>query len=182
MSLVGLVGELALTNGVPQLDGSVSASRHNLTVVRREGHGQNVTGVAYKSLHGSTVSQVPQTESLIPRGRDGKSTVLGDGNVLDNVRVSTQSPLGHSVGSLIPGQVPDNDAVVSGSGKQNVRVGSGGGQRGDPTVVALEGASQHENFVLAHFVQWRRSYEMISLARLDERVVWDCARTFGPVL
>lgn len=46
---VYLDGVLADSQGVPQLDGLVSGSRHDLTVVSRESHTQNILGVSNKT-------------------------------------------------------------------------------------------------------------------------------------
>ena len=58
--------ELALSEGVPQLDGSVSGSRNDLSVVGRERNGENVTGVANELSGGQTSVKVPKTEGLVP--------------------------------------------------------------------------------------------------------------------
>lgn len=42
-------GVLALSKDVPQLDGLVAGSRHNLAVVRGERNGHNVASVAHKA-------------------------------------------------------------------------------------------------------------------------------------
>lgn len=46
MLVLYLDGVLADSQGVPQLDGLVSGSRHDLTVVGRESHAQNILGVS----------------------------------------------------------------------------------------------------------------------------------------
>lgn len=65
MSLVG-DGELAVTEGVPELDGAISGSRDDLSVVGREGNGEDVVGVSDESAGGGTGSKLPETESLVP--------------------------------------------------------------------------------------------------------------------
>ena len=103
VALVVLESVLALTNGVPDLDLTVTAGRDNLSVVGREGDGKNVTVVADKSLEGLAGGKVPKTKSLIPRGRDGVRTVLRDGNILNDVRVTSERSLGDTVGLVITG-------------------------------------------------------------------------------
>lgn len=146
----GLVGELALTNGVPDLDGSVTGRRNDLTVVRREGNRQNVASVASETSSAGSVLELPKTEGLVPGGREGVLTVLRDGNVLDNVVVTLERLLGDTISLLITSQVPHNKALVAGGREQQVGVAGSGSQGGDPAVVALEGAAQHQYFVLAH--------------------------------
>lgn len=45
-------GELAVTQGVPQLDRSVTGTRDDLTVVSGEGNGENIVGVADEGAGG----------------------------------------------------------------------------------------------------------------------------------
>lgn len=59
--------ELALSKGVPELDGAVSGARDDLSVVSREADGENVRSVSNESAGGSTGVQVPESESLVPR-------------------------------------------------------------------------------------------------------------------
>ena len=71
-------GELAVTEGVPELDGAVTGSGDNLAVVGGERNGENVVGVADKSAGGVTGGQLPQTERLVPGGGQSVGTVGGD--------------------------------------------------------------------------------------------------------
>lgn len=77
---VALVGDgvLAVTEGVPQLDGAVTGTGNDLTVVGGERDGQNVVGVADKGAGGVTGGELPQAEGLVPRGGQSVSTVGGD--------------------------------------------------------------------------------------------------------
>ncbi len=77
MALVG-DGVLAVTKGVPQLDGSVAGTRDNLSVVGREGDREDIVGVADKSSRGGTGSKFPQSEGFVPGSRQGIGTVGGD--------------------------------------------------------------------------------------------------------
>ena len=58
-------GDLALTEGVPQLDGSVAGSRDDLSVVRGESNREDILLVSNESLGGSTGLQVPETEGTV---------------------------------------------------------------------------------------------------------------------
>ena len=53
MSFLG-DSELAVTKSVPELDRAIAGSGDNLSVVGREGNGENVVGVAYKTSCGGT--------------------------------------------------------------------------------------------------------------------------------
>lgn len=77
VALVG-DGELAVTEGVPQLDGAVTGTGDDLAVVGGERDGQNVVGVADKSAGGVTGGQLPETERLVPGGGQSVGTVGGD--------------------------------------------------------------------------------------------------------
>lgn len=77
---VALVGDgvLAVTEGVPQLDGAVTGTGDDLTVVGGERDGQNIVGVADESAGGVTGGELPEAERLIPRGGQSVGTVGGD--------------------------------------------------------------------------------------------------------
>ena len=77
---VALVGDgvLAVTEGVPELDGSVTRTGNDLAVVGGEADGEDVVGVADESSSGGTGSKLPETQSLVPRGRQSVGTVGGD--------------------------------------------------------------------------------------------------------
>lgn len=77
MSLLG-DGELAVSKGVPELDGPIAGSRDDLPVVGGEGNGEDVIGVSNKSAGGGTGGQLPEAESLVPGGREGICTVRRD--------------------------------------------------------------------------------------------------------
>ena len=51
--------ELAFSQGVPELDGPVSRTRDDLSVVGREGDGQDVGSVTNESSSGETSVEVP---------------------------------------------------------------------------------------------------------------------------
>lgn len=71
-------GELAVTQGVPELDGTVTRTRNDLTVVGGERDGEDVVGVADEGTGGVTAGQLPQTEGLVPRRGQSVGTVGGD--------------------------------------------------------------------------------------------------------
>lgn len=77
MALVG-DGVLAVTERVPQLDGSVARAGDNLAVVGGEGDGQDVVGVADEAAGGGTGGELPQAEGLVPGRGESVGTVRGD--------------------------------------------------------------------------------------------------------
>ena len=143
MALVG-DGELAVTEGVPQLDASVTRSGNDLAVVGRERDGKDVVGVADEAAGGGASGELPETESLVPRRREGIGAVRRDHlpcrsanrvpsrrlernpdakstyTVRDDVGVAVERPLGVAVLGLIAGEVPDDQGLVSAAGEEHV--------------------------------------------------------------
>lgn len=52
-----LDGVFADSKSVPQLDGLVPRAGHNLAVIGREGHTQDILGMSNKSASGGTTAQ-----------------------------------------------------------------------------------------------------------------------------
>lgn len=77
---VALIGDgvLAVTEGVPELDGTVTGARNDLAVVGREGDGEDIVGVANETTSGGTSGQLPEAKSLVPRSGQSVSAVRGD--------------------------------------------------------------------------------------------------------
>jgi hypothetical protein len=88
---VALLGDgvLAVTEGVPELDGSVARAGDDLAVVGREADGEDVVGVANESSGGSAGGELPQTQGLVPRGRQSVSAIGRDD--LDPTNISPSS-------------------------------------------------------------------------------------------
>jgi hypothetical protein len=77
MSLLG-DSELAVPKSVPELDSSIARSGDNLSVVGREGNGENVIGVPNKASCGRSGGKLPEAESLVPGSGESIGTVRGD--------------------------------------------------------------------------------------------------------
>lgn len=77
---VALVGDgvLAVTEGVPELDGPVARTGDNLAVVGGEGDREDIVGVANEAPGGGTGGELPQAEGLVPGRRESVGTVRGD--------------------------------------------------------------------------------------------------------
>ncbi len=71
-------GELAVAEGIPQLDGAVARARDDLTVVGREGHGEDIVSVADEGTGSCAGREFPETEGLVPGGGESVGTVGGD--------------------------------------------------------------------------------------------------------
>jgi len=106
-------GVLALSQGVPKLDGLVAGARDDLAVVNRKSNGKDILGVAQETASGGAVVDVPKAEGAIPRAGDAELAVGGDDNVLDVVAVATESSLGESVVAFLAGQAPDDDGLIT---------------------------------------------------------------------
>jgi hypothetical protein len=105
-------GVLALSKDVPQLDGLVARSRHDLAVVGREGNRQDIASVADETASAVSSGNLPQTQSLIPRARQSELTIGRDGNIRHEVRVSTESTEGNTIVGVIASKLPDDDGLV----------------------------------------------------------------------
>ena len=71
-------GELAVTKGVPELDGAVARAGDDLAVVGGEGDGEHVVGVADEAAGGGTGGELPEAQRLVPGRGEGVGTVRGD--------------------------------------------------------------------------------------------------------
>ena len=58
--------ELAFTKSVPQLNGAVTATADDLSVVSGEGNGEDIGRVANEASGGETSVEVPETECVVP--------------------------------------------------------------------------------------------------------------------
>jgi len=148
---LGLISNsvFALSKSVPKLNSLITGSRDNLTVVHRESNGEDILGVSNETTGGASRVDLPKTESSIPRSRKGELSIRGDDNITDEVGVSPQGTLGISVRVVIAtrvGEAPDEDGLITRSGKDEVGVLGGGGDGGDPVVVALKGSAEAKSF------------------------------------
>jgi len=91
VSLVDRV--FTLSQGVPQLDALVTRSGDNLAVVRGEGDGEDILGVANEATSSHSHVQIPQANAGIPGGREGELSIRGENNIADKVVVSAEGTL-----------------------------------------------------------------------------------------
>jgi len=142
----GINGVLAFTEGIPELDGLISRSGDDLTVVDGEGDTEYILGVTYETTCGLTGVDFPKTEGSIPTSGECELSIGGDDNVGYEVVVSTEGAVGVSVlvglnvfgvGGLV-GEVPHEDGLIAGGGEDDVGVFGGGGDGGDPVAVPFE--------------------------------------------
>lgn len=112
--------ELALSEGVPELDGAVSGSGDDLSVVSGEADGQNIRVVADESSSGGSGVEVPESKGLVPGRAQGELTVGGDDDIRDEVGVTLEDLLWVTVAALVAGELPDDERLVTGSGDEGV--------------------------------------------------------------
>ena len=130
--------ELAVTKRVPQLNGAVTATRDNLTVVRAEANAQDITSVSHKAARRHTGVQVPETKRLVPRGRQSKLTIRRDHDIRHEVVVTVQDLLWVTVVGVITRQLPHNDRLVTRSSQQKVWVLLRSSNGSNPALVARQ--------------------------------------------
>lgn len=83
-----------------------------LSVVHRKGHRQDILGVPQEAASGLPSGQVPEAQCVIPGARQGKLSIRGDHDVLNEVRVSLQRAASEAVAALLTGQVPHQDGLI----------------------------------------------------------------------
>lgn len=59
-------GVFAVTHGVPELDFFISTGGDDLSVIGREGNGEDFSVVSNEGSDGLAHLQIPKTESLVP--------------------------------------------------------------------------------------------------------------------
>ena len=79
--------KLALSQSVPELDGLVPRGRDDLPVVGRERDREDVVGVSDESTGGRSGVEVPESESVVPRRREGELAC-------ESSRVGSRSAMG----------------------------------------------------------------------------------------
>ena len=65
MTFVGN-GEFAVAQSVPELDSTIPGARDNLAIVRGEGDGEDIVGVADEAAGCHTSSELPQSKCFVP--------------------------------------------------------------------------------------------------------------------
>ena len=151
-------GVLAFSESVPQLDGLVSGSRNDLSVIERESNRQDVLGVSEELSGGDSSVDIPESQGSVPRSRQGELSVGGNSEILNKVGVSNQNLLGNTIGLFrLLGQVPYEESLISRSRDEGIWVFSGGSSNaGNPTSVSLEDSSESKSnlsFRSGHFIE-----------------------------
>jgi len=133
-----LKGELALTEGVPELDKTITAARHDLTVVRRESNGEDILGVTDEATSADAIVKIPQTEGVIPAARKSVVAIIRKLNILNKVAVAVETTLSMSVFLASAGQLPHHDSLVPRTRDEQVRALASGSQSRNCSVVSAD--------------------------------------------
>jgi len=143
---------LALSENVPQFDGLVARSRDNLAIVGGESNTEHILLVSNKAASGDTSVDVPKTKHAVPRAGQGKLTIRGHGDILDEVSVSSQGALG-LVLFLSVLDVPGQDGLVTGSSENSVLSTSllTSSDGSNPAIVANQSSTERQSLRITHF-------------------------------
>jgi hypothetical protein len=139
-------GKLALAEGVPQLHGLVTRTRDDLSIVSREGNGQDILGVAHEATGAAAVVDVPKTKGGIPRSGQSELTIGRDDNIRDKMVVSVKGALRVTVVTFLTGEGPHDASLVSGRRQDHIRVLGSGSDGSDPAVVAGQSSAKSQLF------------------------------------
>ena len=118
--------------------------------------------MVFETASGLAGAQVPQPQGLVPGAGQGEVSIRGEDDVGDEVAVTVEPLLGHTVVLLISGQLPDDQGLVAGGRQDHVRVFRVGGDLGDPAIVSFEGTAQRQR--LSHV-----ETEFFSGSRLENK-------------
>jgi len=143
---VFLDGVFADSQSVPQLDGAVAGSGHDLSVIGRESDAENVFGVSDESSGRRSHRQIPQTQGRVPRAGKSKLAVRGQNDVGHKVTMSLQCLVGDAIVGFILGELPDDNRLVPGRGKNHVGEHGGGRNLRHPPIVSLESSTKSQLF------------------------------------
>lgn len=105
-----------------------------MSVIVGESNGVDfsVTGTG-ESLQTGSVSDVPKSHGLVPRGGDDVAVIVRKSEVGDEVVVSGQTSEWNTVSesSFLLGEIPDDEGLISRSGDEDVVVSVSGGVTGN---------------------------------------------------
>ena len=146
-------GVFALSKGIPKLNGLITTSRNNLTVVHRKRHREHILGMLHESPRGLSAVDLPKTESSVPGSGKGELSIGTDDYVGYEVVVAAEGTLCVSTGVVFwevglgsSGETPYHDGFVTGGGEDEVWVFLGCGDGCYPVIVAGECSAKSECF------------------------------------
>jgi hypothetical protein len=143
---------LAFTNGVPELDGTITTTGEDEAVIRTEASGENILLMTKEGLLALTAQNVPETNSVIPGSSQSILTISSKGNFLNNVRVTFEgagrNTHGHNLGGILNNltrlDLPDEASLITRGGDNGVLIFRRSSDGGDPSVVAKEASTKNK--------------------------------------
>jgi len=138
---VVLLGDrvLAFSESIPKLDGLVTRTGHDLTVIGRERDGVDVGSMSLELTDGRTGVQVPQTHGGVHGSRKGKLTVTGDNGVAHSLVVTVKATTSITGSSwIVRSQLPNDRGLVTRTGDNQVGLLVSGRDGCDPSSMTLE--------------------------------------------
>jgi len=133
-------GVFAFTKGIPQTDASITRTRNNLSVIRRESNAEDIIGVSSKNFGGCSTSEVPESQGFIPRAGESESSVRRQNNVLNKVGVTSESSFWGSSFVSISGKIPRDNGFITRTRNEGLIIAAGS-NGGDPTIVTFENST-----------------------------------------
>mmetsp|Transcript_18060 Transcript_18060/g.37881 ORF Transcript_18060/g.37881 Transcript_18060/m.37881 type:complete len:298 (+) Transcript_18060:303-1196(+) len=143
-------GVFALSEGVPKLDGLITSTTDDLTVVNTEGNTQDILRVSDETTGSASGIDLPKAESSVPGSGECELSITGDDDVADEMAVSAEGALGVAVRVIFAGagvsEAPDQDGFVARCGQDEVGILGGGGDGGHPVGVAPQASTEAKSF------------------------------------
>jgi len=103
---------LTLSQCIPQLDGLVSGSRHDLPVISGEGDGKDILGMVLETTGGLTGIQVPESQGLIPGAGKSVMALGGHHHICHEVTVAVETTFRDAIATFLAFEVPKNEGLV----------------------------------------------------------------------
>jgi hypothetical protein len=120
-------GMFAVALDVPELDLAVWSGGEDVSAVGGDGAGEDLLGVAVlrEALGGLSGSEVPETESFVPWWWEEIVVVVGEGEVTNEVGVSSErldgdSEVWDNFGFIV--EIPDKDGPISGGDDEDLSI------------------------------------------------------------
>jgi hypothetical protein len=79
---------LALAEGIPKFNRPVARTGNNLTVISAEADRKDIRGMADEATGGQASIEIPETEGVVPRRREGELAIGRDYDVGNEMVVS----------------------------------------------------------------------------------------------
>jgi len=159
--LVLVNSELALRTGVPDLDFSVQRASDDLSVIGGQSNGEDISLVTNELRDGSAGGDIPEADSTVPGGGEGKAGVTSELDLTNEVRVASHhlswgTPLTVLILLTLGLELPLDKGAITGTRKEELLSLSidfffTDGEGGNPTAVTFKEASVLETVLRLAF-------------------------------